>query len=67
MREWEYWGKVNSVGAIRFRCDLCNGVIFSDVWGLIEHVRLFHDNDDNVPLKWPDGGLVVHEEWDELT
>ena len=33
---------------------------FSDLSGLLNHIRLFHP--DDFPEQWPDGGLVFYDE-----
>jgi len=45
-----------------FYCfDCC--IHFSNVWDLIYHVGDVHDVKFD---RWPDGELVVHEDWNEL-
>lgn len=46
------------------RCLLCGEDV--PVAGTLDHMRLLHPGMDAAPELWPDGGIVVHEEYGTL-
>jgi hypothetical protein len=45
-----------------WQCNLCREPI--DSIGIYDHMRLLHPDVDAEPERWPDGGLVVEEDFD---
>lgn len=45
-------------------CHLCTE--FVPLPGLLDHYRLLHPDTDAAPQTWPDGEIVVHEEFASL-
>jgi hypothetical protein len=42
------------------QCQLCGQRMVTPA--ILDHVRLMHPDQDAVPERWPDGGLVIYEE-----